>query len=316
MDQTNMNLLCIALHLPILMCCLSSGIGIDNGLVEVWKALGWNRLVLVGEHLGHDEAMVLKSASQQDIQASFIFAEKYYQVIKEEDGSLFVQSYYIFVGAALLEEIKHCLLQLRRPYSIMVVTDENHQKNHIDFDSFIRALDEPLGFFNVMLSKLTDEARLFRIQTLIGGGNYVKDEWRILPSGFYEVSYNMQGHTVTSSTLTWRPWFVMDQDCQETETPCRHSGVLSEMMDVMGKMYNFTWSATPEPDGNWGVSPLNREDGLQTHDYVGVLGNIVNRKYDISISIWAFFHERTAFLDYTTAVTTTPRILMIDGSNV
>ncbi len=55
---------------------------------------------------------------------------------------------------------------------------------------------------------------------------------------------------------------------------------------------------------------------MQAEDYVGVLGDVVNRRYDICLSVWRLIHERTLFADYTTPVANLPRILMIDGGNV
>ncbi len=302
--------------LLVLFLCVSSKVNAtsSNTLVNVWKALGWNRLILVSKNLGQREASLMKSASQQNIQISLINHDMYHEAISEEgENPSFSQSYYVFLGKSSFEELRHCLLQFRRPYSIMMINDQNESK---EAETFLGTIDQAFGFLHVILSESNDQAQLFRIQTFIGGGSYVQDEWTLSDSGHYLTSYDMQGHHVTSSTLSWSPWFVVNEDCVPQDPRCRHSGILAEMMDLMGSAYNFTWGVTLEPEGNWGVSPLNREDGLQAHDYIGVLGDIVNRKFDICISVWTFIHERVPFIDHTDPVTTTPKILMIDGSRV
>ncbi len=43
---------------------------------------------------------------------------------------------------------------------------------------------------------------------------------------------------------------------------------------------------------------------------------MVNRRYDICLSVWRLIYERTLFADYTTPVANLPRILMVDGGKV
>ncbi len=64
-------------------------------------------------------------------------------------------------------------------------------------------------------------------------------------------------------------------------------------MNSLSSTYNFSWTLDePEPEtgGGWGVSPVRNateEDRpLTPADYVGVLGNTLQGKYDVALSTW------------------------------
>ncbi len=46
-------------------------------------------------------------------------------------------------------------------------------------------------------------------------------------------------------------------------------------MDSMAGTFNYTWSVAKQSEEDWGVTPKNTGDGLQAHDYVGVLVSVV-----------------------------------------
>ncbi len=45
-------------------------------------------------------------------------------------------------------------------------------------------------------------------------------------------------------------------DCGNSSRLCRHEGVLSEVMDVLAGMFNFTYTVDADPGGDWGVVPV------------------------------------------------------------
>ncbi len=45
-------------------------------------------------------------------------------------------------------------------------------------------------------------------------------------------------------------------DCDNSSRLCRHEGVLTEVMDVLAGMFNFTYTVDADPGGDWGVVPV------------------------------------------------------------
>ncbi len=279
-----------------------------SGLVSVWKALGWTSIVMVATD-PHPE--LAKHASSRDIKLSIVNPEGYKNVINS--SHLISSSCHVFMEPVeQFEPFTDYLSQFKMPYRSMIVINQLNLSTEVD--SKIRQIMVPSGFFKVVIQD-DNGTMLYRIQTLINGGDFVNEQWHLNNLGQYVESYNMQGLTLTTIALTWAPWLVLDDSCHN-EKDCQHTGYLVEVMDALGKICNFEWNITVDPDGIWGDSPLNREDGLQPHDYVGVFGGVVNRNYDVALSIWIFFYERSLFVDFTAAITSTPRVLLIDGRMV
>ncbi len=49
----------------------------------------------------------------------------------------------------------------------------------------------------------------------------------------------------------------------------------TDIMDSMAGTFNYTWSVAKQSEEDWGVTPKDTGDGLQAHDYVGVLVSVV-----------------------------------------
>ncbi len=108
-------------------------------------------------------------------------------------------------------------------------------------------------------------------------------------------SYDLGGLAVKNIALPWMPYFDLT-DCNSANTNCETSGYLDDYMGMIRSIANFTVVSTLEPDGDWGTLPKSGPYNL-SGTWGGVLGSVVNKEYDITLSPWAFFAERHAILD-------------------
>ena len=119
--------------------------------------------------------------------------------------------------------------------------------------------------------------------------------------GFIMEDYNLQGINIVSYTLSWAPFFVLE-DCNDFGQRCKSSGFLADYMDALGAKLNFTWVSYKDPENIWGVTPI---DGIynKSGKWHGVLGSIVKDKYHLSLSQWLWTSERHGLLDFVSTST-------------
>ena len=116
--------------------------------------------------------------------------------------------------------------------------------------------------------------------------------------GRIKLGKDMNGFNVNCSTLSWRPWFKLSNCKGENRTNCSGVGYLADVMNFLGRRFNFTWSCDAEPKGNWGHKrPLSGPRNA-TGAWGGVYGHIVNGTYPLCISVWHFFEWRRVMTDF------------------
>ena len=109
-------------------------------------------------------------------------------------------------------------------------------------------------------------------------------------------NYNLHGLHIYSNTLTWAPFFTIE-NCNSEGKNCNHFGLFHDFMDSASKIMNFTWESYEDPNGNWGVAPISgpfNKSGV----WGGVMGSIVNGDYMISLSAWVWNIERYGLMDF------------------
>ena len=105
-------------------------------------------------------------------------------------------------------------------------------------------------------------------------------------------SFNLKGLEVTSTTMTWAPFYTIDH-CNLDGLECATTyGYLEDYMSFLSNKFNFTYLSHKNLDNNWGVVP--NENG----SYGGVLGDLFSKRYDMIISVWYWLLERDSFADH------------------
>lgn len=95
--------------------------------------------------------------------------------------------------------------------------------------------------------------------------------------------YNLQGLNIQGLTLSWPPYFSIE-DCDSNGKHCMNqNGFLADVWDIFGSLFNFTWSSDKEPNGDWGMSPKNGGPYNLSSQWGGVMGSLVMEKVNMAL---------------------------------
>jgi hypothetical protein len=114
--------------------------------------------------------------------------------------------------------------------------------------------------------------------------------------GQIKEEYNLQGIEMISITLSWAPYFIIE-NCDEFGKNCDQKGFLSDYMNGLGRILNFTWDSHAPPNGSWGVRPISgpfNKSGI----WGGAMGGVINGDYALSLSQWVWNIERYGLVDF------------------
>ena len=141
------------------------------------------------------------------------------------------------------------------------------------------------ALFYAVFQKDPDESNntmiWYRIMTINGYNQSVVNQMKFDSNGRLTERYNMQGFHITSITLSWSPYFSLI-NCSDEGRDCESEGYLTDVMNILGNMMNFTWESHGEINGNWGttvISGPSNSSGI----WGGVVGNVFNGTYQLSI---------------------------------
>ena len=145
-------------------------------------------------------------------------------------------------------------------------------------------------FFYLAVSG-ADKRKLSWYQVISLSSGYVIDKLSFCDSSYLIIEkFNLNGLKVTSTTLDWVPYYKI-KDCNEHGVNCTTYGYLKDYMEILARRYNFTFISHKSSDNDWGSIP---KDGKWT----GVLGDVVSKKFDLSISSWSWKIERIEVLQF------------------
>ena len=122
--------------------------------------------------------------------------------------------------------------------------------------------------------------------------------------------YNMHGYNLVGTSLSWKP-FMANENCDNTGRNCQNYGLVADLMDIWGKNYNFTWEVYADLDNDWGMFPLEGTPYNISGKWKGVMGDIVEGKYQLTINAWLFPLYRISILDFVPITTDRPILCLI-----
>ena len=103
--------------------------------------------------------------------------------------------------------------------------------------------------------------------------------------------FNLHGLGITSTSGTWAPFYTIE-DCNEDGLECATSyGYLKDVMDTFSARFNFTLISQKNMENDWGMIPKAGPYSING-TWGGVMGDVINKKYDMSISSWKWNMER------------------------
>ena len=189
--------------------------------------------------------------------------------------------------------------------SVFVFNENLRTNDELLLEEKLESLLDVDAFFYLMYSK-EDTIYQKKVISLRNSTKTLVQDLKFNDLMQIEDEYNLEGITLISNTLSWAPYFLIS-GCDEFGQNCTLGGFLSDYMDAMGRIMNFTWTSHAPPDGNWGVRPLSgpfNKSGV----WGGAMGGVVNGDYHISLSQWVWNIERYGLLDFIS--TSTNRICL------
>ena len=167
--------------------------------------------------------------------------------------------------------------------SILMFVGQFEQRK---WENFIKMADNLAinSLFYVVFHKnnyAIDEMAWYCIMTIKGYKKSVVNRMEFDSNGLLLERYDMQGTHIISITLSWAPYFTL-LDCKEDQQDCSSEGYLTDGMNTLGSMMNFTWESHGEIDGNWGTTVISGPSN-SSGVWGGVVGSVFNGSYQLSI---------------------------------
>ena len=188
--------------------------------------------------------------------------------------------------------------------SIVVCIGDSTKKKMDEMKSFIRALSENMSFYWIKISSNSTYIQQLHQIFSMKDSNQIRSK----PVKFDQLAYAMTdqdlgGLHINCSTLDWYPYFKI-KDCRgNNHTNCSGEGYMADIMNVMAKRLNFSWSCDKEPYENWGhlasISGPKNASGV----WGGVQGLVRNGTYPLSVSMWKHLDHRIGIFDFVNAGT-------------
>ena len=155
------------------------------------------------------------------------------------------------------------------------------QKLEIMYDMLNNLSKNSLFYMAYQLKDLAEEMLWYRVITLEGYSKSVINLIEFDSFGRLIENYDMQGLHIVSIALSWAPYFTL-YNCTEKKTNCSSEGYLTDAMNILGEMMNFTWESHGEIEDNWGTTSISGPSN-SSGVWGGVVGNVFSGKYQLSI---------------------------------
>ena len=174
-----------------------------------------------------------------------------------------------------------------------------------------------VGFYQLLAPANDDRCRLYRVQTFREEAQpAVRNPLNVNRFGIIEEKYDLKGSRLVFQTLPWPPWldFV---NCSNSREPriCDAVGILPEIVDLLGKMFNFRPVYKRHPVDEWGG---DFDGDFLDVNFVfsdGAFGQMAAGKFDSVLSVWDASYYRNGWSDTTISICGRPMAVVGDFSN-
>ena len=180
------------------------------------------------------------------------------------------------------EKILNLLVAAKVESSIMMFVGKFEAAQSMLFTNMLDNLSKNSMFYLAHQNQYrANEIVWYRVTTLTGHEKAVVHQLKYDSEGNVLKDYDMQGFHVVSISESWAPYFSLF-DCTPDKRNCRSEGYLTDVMNILGTMMNFTWESHGEIDGNWGTTAMSGPSN-SSGVWGGVVGNVFNGTYQLSI---------------------------------
>ena len=122
------------------------------------------------------------------------------------------------------------------------------------------------------------------------------------PSLLIRESYDLEGLQLRSISLPWAPYLSQTNCTDEGDSQqCENNGYLIDFMEMTRQIYNFTYISLKDINDDWGLSPKSGPFNL-SGTWSGVMGDVINGEYDMSLSAWYWIDNRKELLSFAPVV--------------
>ena len=104
----------------------------------------------------------------------------------------------------------------------------------------------------------------------LSSGNIIQDINFEIGSFLIKETFNLEGLEVTSTSLSWSPYYTMDE-CRDDGLNCSIYGSLNDYMEILARNYNFSLISSKNMEGDWGTLPKDGPYNL-SGTWGGVMG--------------------------------------------
>ena len=182
--------------------------------------------------------------------------------------------------------------------AVFVVVQGIKQEQVEEMVRIVRQLSQNLYFYLVYINDIDEEQVLWkRVMSVQGNHHISMQSLEFDQLGKIVRNYDMQGMHIDCLTLSWSPYITLSDCNQENGKNCRSEGYLPDLMNIVGKMLNFTWHCDKEPNNNWGLVPISGPPNA-TGEWGGIIGNVTRGNYPLGLCFWFNLESRIGMFDY------------------
>jgi len=117
-------------------------------------------------------------------------------------------------------------------------------------------------------------------------------------NGVIQEQYDLKQLQIEDIQLGWSPFSIVE-DCDSEGRQCKNvRGVVPDLVKSLSEKFNFTWSSTKDPNGDWGTLPKDESPfDIKKGKWGGVMGGVIKGDYHTSFTGWTWNLQREAVLD-------------------
>ena len=257
-------------------------------------------------HNGHSHVDIVLNSSNTEW---FRFRPKYAaytRTVIKNLGSLSKTVFQIFVYEPDLDNDLKTYLEIiidrKNGMSLLLFTKGWSQNGMEKLQFTLKSLEARIFFYVAVSSENEKSMYWYQVISLKSGSaineiNFYHNSRRIVKR------YDLKGLEITSTSLTWAPFYTLE-DCNEHGLQCKSSyGYLKDYMDLLANKFNFSYVSHKDLDNDWGTLPKAGPFSLNG-TWSGVVGDVILKKYDMSISSYTWNVARSELMQFVPIVRT------------
>ena len=281
----------VIMILFISQCCTASEPNPPEGIAieKIFRYMGWKALTFIPCPSGSIKSIFkrLKDGSAFKLQINVMEPDTIDMQTLDLNGRVVVD---ICDGQSISTFAK--ILSLKRPSdsTLALVTNSGI---HAELKETFSEFSLSRSFFRTSQSQLYHHVT-FRLEKRLLEH---KIDCKPLKCTLDLKNFSYQGAILYGKAKTWRPWFLLEKDCQVKNSQLKESGVLNEFMSIVSAHFNFT--LIPDPGTQWGSLPVTGSLSDTNATFTGIFGDAVKENTDIVLSFYTIMAERNYWVDST-----------------